>query len=127
MNTTENGSQFIGTSWKNDQEIYDFARERHGVMGWDWTLVKADLINKGLNDSYADAIIENLKVVEKEETGNDNKRKYISWGLSILFAFIAYLILRPLAYNMSPEYGRYILIAMIAVGLSFIRKYREGK
>ena len=96
-------------------------------MGWDWTRVKADLINKGLNDSYVDAIIENLKVVEKEETGNDNKRKYISWGLSILFAFIAYLILRPLAYSMSPEYGRYILIAIIAVGLSFIRKYREGK
>lgn len=127
MNTQEIGSQFLGTPWKNDQEIYDFASERHDVMGWDWTRVKADLVANGLNAAYADAIIENLKVVEKEETGNDNKRKYISWGLSILFAFIAYLILRPLAYSMSPEYGRYIIIAMIAVGLSFIRKYREGK
>lgn len=76
MNTQGIGSQFIGTPWKNDQEIYDFACERHDVMGWDWTRGKADLINKGLNDSYADAIIENLKVVEKEETGNNNKRKY---------------------------------------------------
>ena len=127
MNTQEIGSPFIGTPWNNDQEIYDFASERHDVMGWDWTRVKASLIANGLNDAYADAFIENLKVEEREESKKDNKRKYISWGLSILFAFIAYLILRPLAYSMSPEYGRYILTAMIVIGLSFIRKYRNGK
>lgn len=127
MNTQEIGSKFIGTPWKNDQEIYDFASERHDIMGCDWNRIKAELIAKGLNVAYAEAIIDNLEVVETEEAGNDNKRKYISWGLSILFAIIAGIILHPLAYGISSEYGRYILIAMIGVGLSFIRKYSERK
>ena len=127
MNTQEIGSQFIGTPWKNDQEIYDFASERHDVMGWDWTWVKADLITKGLNEAYADAIIANLKEAETEDKGVKNKRKYISWILSALFAVVAYFVLRPVAYGISPEYGRYILIGMIAAGLSLIRNYKEGK
>ena len=127
MNTQEIGSQFIGTPWKNDQEIYDFASERHDVMGRDWNRVKAELIANGLNVSYAEVIIDNLKVVETEEAGNDNKRKYLSWVLSALFAIVAYFVLRPIAYGISPEYGQYILIGMIATGLSLIRNYKEGK
>ena len=127
MKTQEIGSQFIGTPWKNDQEIYDFVSERHDVMGWDWTRVKADLVANGLKDAYADAIIANLKDVENEDEGVKNKRKYISWILSALFAVVAFFILRPVAYGISPEYGRYILIGLIATGLTLIRNYKEGK
>ena len=127
MNTQDIGSQFIGTPWNNDQEIYNFASEKHDIMGWDWTRVKADLITKGLNEAYADAIIANLKEAETEDEGEKNKKKYISWILSALFAVVAYFILRPVAYGISPEYGRYILIGMIAAGLSLIRNYKEGK
>ena len=127
MNTQEIGSQFIGTPWNNDQEIYNFASERHDIMGLDWDKVRVELISKGLNDSYADAIIANLMNVENEDKGTNNKRKYISWVLSALFAVVAYFILRPVAYGISPEYGRYILIGLIATGLTLIKNYREGK
>ena len=127
MDAQEIGSQFIGTPWKNDQEIYDFASEKHDVMGWDWNRVKAELVSNGLNESYANGIIHNLKEADEEESKKDNKRKYISWCLSLLFALIAIFVLRPLAYNISPEYGRYIFIGMIAAGLTIIRSYREGK
>ena len=127
MNTQEIGSQFIGTPWNNDQEIYDFAIERHDIMGWEWNRVRGELVSKGLNDTYADAIIANLKDVENEDEGIKNKRKYISWILSALFAVVAFFILRPVAYGISPEYGRYILIGLIAAGLTLIKNYKEGK
>ena len=127
MNTQEIGSQFIGTPWNNDQEIYDFAIERHDIMGWEGNRVRGELLSKGLNDTYADAIITNLKDVENEDEGIKNKRKYISWILSALFAVVAFFILRPVAYGISPEYGRYILIGLIAAGLTLIKNYKEGK
>lgn len=125
-------SPFAGTPWKNDQEIYDYANHRIVEKGWDWDQVKAALVNEGLNSDYADAIIENLKVatVEVDDVEVDKskkKRKYISWGLSILFAVIVSYFLTPLAYVISPTYGRMILIIMISGGLTLIRNYKEGK
>lgn len=53
-------SPFVGTPWNSDQEIYNYAVHRRYELGWDWIDVKNDLTSNGLNERYADAIIQNL-------------------------------------------------------------------
>ena len=100
MNTQEIGSQFIGTPWVNDQEIYDFASERRDVMGWDWNRVKAELVAKGLSVSYADAIIENMKMAEEVSNTPKTSNMFLRYlggvFLVIVISFVARLLIGPI-------------------------------
>lgn len=53
-------SPLEGTPWTTDDEIYEYASHRRYQLGWDWNDVKTDLVSRGLNGGYADAIIVNL-------------------------------------------------------------------
>ena len=58
-----NGSsswQYGNTPWKSDEEIYEYASHRRYELGWEWNVIKYDLVKMGLDEAYADAIIENL-------------------------------------------------------------------
>ena len=58
-----NGSstlQYGNTPWESDEEIYEYASHRRYELGWKWNVIKYDLVKMGLDEGYADAIIENL-------------------------------------------------------------------
>ena len=59
-NTAIFASPFEGTPWNSDEEIYNYASNKKYNLGWGWNDVKNDLINHGLEEGYADAIIQNL-------------------------------------------------------------------
>ena len=59
-NNNGNSSPFMGTPWGSDQEIYVYASHLRYELGWDWNNVKNDLVHKGLEEGYTDAIIQNL-------------------------------------------------------------------
>lgn len=127
MENIELNSPFIGTPWKSDQEIYDFALEKRKIFECDWDEIESLLKSQDLDPDYAAAIVANLKEQEETLAPQDiKKRKWIAAGLSVVWAIIAVLIVRPLAYMMSPEYGRYLFIGIIAIGLSLINQYRKG-
>lgn len=127
MEKTELNTPFTNTPWNDDQEIYDFASQKRYQMGHSWEEVHTFLAAEGLDPDYADAIIANMKEQEAITIQDRKKRKWISAGLSIAWAIIAVLIFRPFSYMVSVEYGRYIFIGIMAVGLALINRYRKGE
>lgn len=127
MSVIESNSPFEGTPWNSDQEIYDFASHKRSQLGHDWDEVHSLLTAEGLNHDYAGAIIANLKEQETFAKQDKKKRKWMAAGLSILWAMIAVLFIRPISFMISPEYGQIIFIALVAIGLGIINAYRKGE
>ena len=63
----ENVSPYDGTPWNSDQEVYEFATHKNLNSGWDWYTIRDYLISQGLNQEYANAIIQNLITASREE------------------------------------------------------------
>ena len=126
MDATEFNSPFEGTPWNSDEEIYDFVSHKRNQIGHDWDEIHSFLTAEGLDGDYAHAIITNFQKQAVENQARTN-RKWIAGGLAYLWAIVAVLFIKPISYTMSPEYGRYIFIGIIGVGLALINQYRKGE
>lgn len=126
MEANNNNSQFEGTPWNNDEEIYAFAAELKYDKGHDWETVKSHLISNGLDDNYSDAIILNLKDLESKEKSKRRKKKIIYYLLNTLWIAFAIAVVRPFAYGISEIYGKIIFIFIVVVGLNIVRQYRPS-
>lgn len=94
----------------------------------EWDEIVSMLTSEGLNADYAQAIVDNLKEeTEKSSYAKSKNRKLIVVALSVVWAIIAVFFIRPLSYMMSPEYGRYIFIGIVGIGLGIINQYRKGE
>lgn len=67
-------SPFEGTPWNSDEEIYDYVIDKKYAEEWTWEMVKLSLVQKGLDENYADAIIQNT-----QEEGKEAK-KIVRWS-----------------------------------------------
>ena len=72
QNISDPQSPFNGTPWKSDQEIYDYASNLKYNLGWGWPYIKEELVRKGLNPQYAEAIVNNLIAVAPSQNGTYN-------------------------------------------------------
>lgn len=60
------GSPFHGTPWSSDEEIYDFVIYRKYSAHENWAEIMYDLTIRGLDATYADEIIENVRAEWKK-------------------------------------------------------------
>ena len=79
-------SQFEGTHWTNDQQIYDFITHKKISTGWDIADIRKSLISQGLDEEYADAIIQNY--IEASQ-----KIDPTTYGTGIIVGIISSLII----------------------------------
>lgn len=128
MNTTGIISTLEGTPWNSEEEIYEFAVNKKYCLGWDWESVKGALINNGLDENYAESIVASLQEAEKDndKIKSTAPNKAFCYVLSVAWVIFALCVIRPWAYMWSPEYGRFIFIAIAGFGVTLLRQYRKS-
>lgn len=121
-------SQFTGTPWKSDEEIYEFVLHRKNRMGLEWEDINKHLVKEGLDEEYAYAIIENLKNAEHGEYANNVKRIKRNRRLcQVIWAIIFFLVIMPIVYSLTVNYARIVSLMIYAIGFNGIKQSFANK
>ena len=66
MESAEIATQFIGTPWTSDEEIYRHVDDLKYRDKKSWKNIRENLISNGLDPDYTDAILDNCKDEQNE-------------------------------------------------------------
>ena len=127
MEAREQSSPFEGTPWSNDEEIYDFAIKKQQRYECKWDEVVPFLTAEGLDSDYAKSIVDNLKESYESTRTMDKKRKRNVIIFYVILAIVGIFVVRPIAYMISPDYGKYIFMGIVGMGASLFNRYRRDE
>lgn len=125
MNTTDLQSGIMKTPWSTEEELYAYVSHKRTNMNWSWDDIKNTLIKEGLDEEHAESVISSLQEEEVKKANEPSKGKGTGTGtkiiLSIFWAVVVVFFIKPIIMDWSPEYGRYILLVIIGIGINAIR------